>query len=388
MSSRPQHVVLVPGFFGFTHFGDVAYFGHVQTSLREQLAARGVRAEVSMMDTLPTASLRRRAAHLAEVLHRQIGEREVDLHLVGHSSGGLDIRLLLTPGVSLPTEVSLTPILARVRTAVLVASPNLGTPVAATFSSLLGGQLLRVFSLASGYAVRTGHVPLRVLLQLLRFLVRPSLGLGGRGASNALDQLYRDLLADFTKERRQAIESFFSSIGADQDLLPQLTPAAMDVFNAATPDRPEVRYGSVVIAANPPRLRSFVSVGLDSYAQVTHAVYAALHRLVGSGDQRFPRPSVPVAARLLETFGHELTPADNDGMVPTLSQLWGELIAAAPADHLDVIGHFDHPSHVPPHFDWLTSGTGFTRDRFEALWSEVAGFISGRDVSRDTPGTG
>lgn len=377
MSSRVQHVVLVPGFFGFTHFGDVAYFGHVKTLLAELLSARGLEVQVEGMDTLPTASLRRRAAHLAEVLARQVADRDVDLHLVGHSSGGLDVRLLLTPGVSLPTEVDLAPILKRVRTAVLVAAPNHGTPIAATFSSLLGGQLLRAFSLASGYAVRTGHVPLRVLLQLLRFLVRPSLGLGGKGAANALDQLYRDLLADFTKDRRESIESFFSSIGADQDLLPQLTPASMDVFNAATPDRRGVRYGSVVIAARPPRIRSFLSVGLDSYAQATHALYAALHRLVAAGDHRFPSPSGPVADRLSRALGHDPSPADNDGMVPTLSQLWGELITAAPADHLDVIGHFDHPNHVPPHFDWLTSGTGFTRGDFEALWAEVARFLAG-----------
>jgi triacylglycerol lipase len=30
---------------------------------------------------------------------------------------------------------------------------------------------------------------------------------------------------------------------------------------------------------------------------------------------------------------------------------------------------------VPPHFDWLTSGSGFTRKQFLALWEDVARFV-------------
>ena len=63
-------------------------------------------------------------------------------------------------------------------------------------------------------------------------------------------------------------------------------------------------------------------------------------------------------------------------MVPTLSQVHGEIIRAVWADHHDVIGHFDHPTHVPPHFDWVASGTGFTRARFEAVWRDVATFVA------------
>jgi len=35
----------------------------------------------------------------------------------------------------------------------------------------------------------------------------------------------------------------------------------------------------------------------------------------------------------------------------------------------------DHPTHVPPHFDWLASGSGFDRRQFLALWEDVARFI-------------
>jgi len=74
----------------------------------------------------------------------------------------------------------------------------------------------------------------------------------------------------------------------------------------------------------------------------------------------------------------------NDGVVPTRSQVWGEVIHAAQADHLDVLGHFRDPDCVPPHFDWLTTGSGFNREKFEALWGDVAQFVSAREraVSR------
>ncbi|MGC4000600.1 MAG: hypothetical protein QM767_25400 [Anaeromyxobacter sp.] len=73
-------------------------------------------------------------------------------------------------------------------------------------------------------------------------------------------------------------------------------------------------------------------------------------------------------------------------MVPTLSQVWGQVIAAVWADHLDVLGHFDHATHVPPHHDWLTSGTGFNRKVFEALWRAVVAFAALPAVEVGRPG--
>ena len=44
-------------------------------------------------------------------------------------------------------------------------------------------------------------------------------------------------------------------------------------------------------------------------------------------------------------------------------------------DHLDAIGHFYLPTHVPPHFDWLNSGQRFTLAEFHAIWRDVAYFL-------------
>jgi len=83
-----------------------------------------------------------------------------------------------------------------------------------------------------------------------------------------------------------------------------------------------------------------------------------------------------VARALRHAYGATPSAAANDGMVPTRSQAWGPILHAAIADHLDVLGHFRDGSHDPPHVDWLVTGSGFNRVRFEALWSDVARFLT------------
>jgi triacylglycerol lipase len=370
-----QHVLLVPGFFGFANLGDLAYFAHVRDALVERCRPHGILPHVRVVHTIPTASLRRRAARLAETLQEALAELDAPVHLVGHSSGGLDTRLVVTPGVSLPTAVDVEACVCRVRSVLTLATPHHGTPTAGFFASLLGQQLLRVLSLATMYVLRSGRLPISAVLQLAGVLVGPTWRL--QAASTALDQVYRQLLADFSEDRRLAIEAFIADVGGDTDLVPQLVPAAMDLFNAATIDRPGLRYGSVVIRARTPGLRSTLNAGPRPYVQATHALYAALYRLAArTAKERRPPLAPEQAAALRRAFGEEPDARANDGIVPTLSQVWGQVVHAAWADHLDVIGHFDHPTHVPPHFDWLTSGTGFERADFDALWDDVAAFVA------------
>jgi triacylglycerol esterase/lipase EstA (alpha/beta hydrolase family) len=373
--AAPHHVFLVPGFFGFDYLGDLAYFAHVQ----DVLAAWGKRARVAVrlhvVPTPPTASLRQRAARLLEHMAPALAAEPGPAHLVGHSSGGLDARLLVTPEVSLPGELAAEPLAAAVRTVVTLATPHYGTPLAAFFSSLLGQQLLEVFSLATSHALRTGRLPGEVLARLTAFFLR--LGVSReKTPSPSVRKLHDRILADFDPERRGSLESFVELIARDQDLLPQITPAAIDVFNASTQDRPGVRYGSVVTQGRRASVRSFLSAGLSPYAHASHALYLCVGQLAG----RLPAARAPVLtpaqrAALRRAYGAEPGLRTNDGIVPTLSQPWGEVIRAVWADHFDVIGHFHQPRHVPPHFDWLTSGSGFTRQEFVATWEAVAAFM-------------
>ena len=63
-----DHVVLVPGFFGFESLGELRYFAGVSELLRARLEARGRKAEVLELASLPTASIRHRAALVLDAL--------------------------------------------------------------------------------------------------------------------------------------------------------------------------------------------------------------------------------------------------------------------------------------------------------------------------------
>ncbi|MBL0275388.1 MAG: hypothetical protein IPQ24_04660 [Anaeromyxobacter sp.] len=370
--SRPHHVVLVPGFFGFANLGDFTYFGHVRDLLAEVGPALGLDGEVEVVRTEPTASLPRRAALVCEAISALLDRAPGRISLVGHSSGGLDARLVVTPGVALPTGADVERCARAVRAVVTVSTPHHGTPLAQAFSSLLGQQALRLLSLTTIHALRTGRLPISAVLQLarwLRFRKAPP--------SGVLDQLYQQLLADFSGERRRSVETFLADVRTDQGLVGQLTPAGMELFNASAEDRPGLPYGCVVTQAVAPGLRSLLAAGFDPYSQATHALFVGLYRFA-AGSPRHVRARLPevTAGALRRAYGRIPAPAANDGIVPTLSQVRGPVLHAAWADHHDVLGHFHGPTHVPPHFDWMASGSGFTRARFEALWEDVAGFLA------------
>lgn len=364
-----HHVLLVPGFFGFTNLGDLRYFGHVRNALLERFAARGLPVSVEVVRTLPTASLPRRAARVAETLATLPGDG-APVHLVGHSSGGLDLRLLTAPGVALPTESDVETLLARVRSVVTLTTPHHGTPLAAVFTGLLGQKLLQVLSLVTIYVLRFGHLPLTAVFKVGEVFALLDGPLGLEGA--LLDELYAQLLADFSPERRDAVAAFLADVESDRDLLPQLTPEGMALLNATAAPRPGLRAGSVVAMAAPPGVRSTLRVGLDPAGQATHVMYQALHRLTRMRPEEVP-PCTDAQADVMRAAYGTLPDADaNDGVVPTRSQPWGTLLHAARGDHLDVLGHYGEEA---PHVDWLSTGTGFDRAAFDALWDDVTRFL-------------
>jgi len=371
-----QQIYLVPGFFGFANLGELKYFAHVREFLGRACDALRLDAEVHSIRTYPTSSLRRRAGRLLEEIAGTLRPGDGPIHLIGHSSGGLDVRLMISPGVSLPTNLHVERVARRVRTVVTVSTPHHGTPVASFFASLLGQRLLQLLSLSTIYVLRFGRLPISVLLKLGAVFARIDRHLGVNSA--LLDQLFGQLLGNFSTRRRQSIGKLFGEVRRDQALLTQLTPEGMDVFNALTRMRGGVRYGSVVTRARPPGVGSTMAAGLDPTAQASHAVYQALYRLAArTAPAHRPALTREQARALQRAYGKLPSVAANDGVVPTLSQVWVDVIHAVRADHLDVVGHFHDPSHVPPHFDWLATGTGFNRASFEALWTDVARYVAG-----------
>jgi len=379
MSARPRRqthaIYLIPGFFGFANLGRLRYFVHVDRFLRERCEARGVDARVHVVRTHPTASLPTRAALIVETLARTLrGPSEV-AHLIGHSTGGVDARLATAPGVALPTDVNVARWAGRVRSVVGVSAPHHGTPLAAWLTTRRGQQLLALLSLATSYVLRFGHLPLSALLSLAAVFGR---GDRPRREGTLFDDLSERLLADFSATRRRAVARLLREVVEDQSLLLQLTPESMDLFNATVRDRPGVRHGSVVTRSRPPGLGTTLAAGLDPGAQAIHAIYGAIYR-VSATTPKAATPQADVAQRraLRSAYGKVPTARANDGIVPTRSQVWGREIGAVRGDHLDVIGHFNDPSTEPPHFDWLTTGSGFDRAGFEAVWERVLDFVLG-----------
>ena len=139
--------------------------------------------------------------------------------------------------------------------------------------------------------------------------------------------------------------------------------------------RDGVREGSVITRARPPALGRQLRVGLHPGDQAAYAVYRALHAVASKFPESWA-PDLDAATwrALSSAYGDRPGLEDNDAMVPTLSQVWGEVVHAAWADHLDVIGHFHAPDREPLHVDWLHSTSGFGRADFERLWDDVAAF--------------
>ena len=377
---RPERhaIYLIPGFFGFANLGRLRYFVHVDQFLKERCAARGIDASVHVVHTHPTASLPARAALVLETLARTLERGEL-AHLIGHSTGGIDARLATAPGASLPTDVDAPRWASRVRSVIGVSSPQQGTPLAAALTTRRGQDLLALLSLATSYVLRFGHLPLSALVSFAAFFAPSE---SKRSEGTLFDDLSERLLADFSAARRRAVARLLREVSEDQSLLLQLTPEAMDVFEATVRERPGVRYGCVVTRSRPPGVATAWAAGLDPGAQAIHAIYAAIYRTSAKTPEASVRPADAAQRRALRRAYRKLPGAHaNDGIVPTRSQVHGRVIAAVRGDHLDVIGHFNDPSTDPPHFDWLTTGSGFDRARFEMVWNGVLGFLLERGLA-------
>jgi triacylglycerol lipase len=190
------------------------------------------------------------------------------------------------------------------------------------------------------------------------------------------DQLYAQLFHEFTDERRQALIAFLRDISQDRSLVVQLTPDTLDLFNATTA-APQVDHGCVVTRGRRPNVRRVAANVSDAYAQALYALYCGLWFISSCSDGRY-YPALTDAQRtaLIAGYGTLPEPSDNDGMSPTLSQIWGEVVHVTDADHLDVMGQYGDLLGPGIHADWLPSGSGFDAVRFATLWNDVAAFVT------------
>jgi triacylglycerol esterase/lipase EstA (alpha/beta hydrolase family) len=98
------HIILVPGFAGFAGFdvlGQLEYYAGVTPLFRRRQKTHQDRATVVLhyFDKFPTAAVATRSELLGQYLVKRIARggfaNDDRIALVGHSTGGLDIRFLL-----------------------------------------------------------------------------------------------------------------------------------------------------------------------------------------------------------------------------------------------------------------------------------------------------
>lgn len=380
-----KHIIfLIPGFFGFERLGGIEYFRHVRNILVKDFIDAGHEVTIVTVPTHPTASLRKRARTLAESMKSSNVESYDKVHVMGHSTGGLDARLLVTPGVSLGRDADRFE--AEVDTVVTLATPHHGTPIAAFFTHLAGKHLLMGLSL---FMVISMHgapgLSYTWAGKLLGLVTRLDDVLGFD--NTLLDYMSERLLRDFTPERRREVRAFMREISREQGALLQLTPEAMDIYNAAVVDRPGVRYLSYITAA--PRFKAGVAKKFrNPYFAASYSMFLSLYSIARRYSPKHPYPDFPRELEGLaeRVFGFVPGNADNDGVVPTNSQRAGKAAGLVLADHLDVCGHFDYNMHGVRHTDWLASNAGFSRPDFEALYDDMASrLMEERIPRRETP---
>jgi len=373
--SAPHRVYFIPGMFGFGRLAGYDYFNHVRIGLEHRFQSAGEQVSFEDVPAPPTSSMRYRSRIVATTIERTAGTDNGPIHLVGHSTGGLDLRLVLSPGVRLGLDPALLEWRSRVQSAISINAPHYGTPVAGYFATVSGTRMLYVLSLLTVISLSIGEPPLAILSRLLS-------GVGGidsifGGDTRLFSRITDNILRFVDKDARSEIGNFLSKVRVDQGGIIQLMPEAVDLFNAAAEDDPSVRYACVASAAPPPRSMRFARRIRSPYAAFTAAIYSTLYQFASKVPTVYPyaRPNERELQLLRSGIDYEIGDSTNDGIVPTLSMLHGELIWAGEADHLDVLGHFDDDEPgSSPHRDWITSGSRFSRKRFNALLDAIAGF--------------
>ncbi|NMT63646.1 esterase/lipase family protein [Marinobacter orientalis] len=367
-------IYLVPGFFGFTKLGAFNYFHEVATVIKSKLLDQGIDPQVIEVETIPTGSIRRRAEVLIEAVRKNGGQHADNLHFIGHSTGGLDIRLMLTPSVKLHSGQLETQIAQRTRSAISLSTPHHGTPMASFFTSMNGRNLLLILSLLA--TSRPGRYSIYSMARLLNKYARLDHLLGQR--DDILDSLAENLLNQLRPDQGDAVWAYLRRIAEDQGAMVQLTPEGMDLFNAAVLDCRDVDYVGFITASPPPTARLLMPKRSSVYGTFTHLIYTICYQITQKEHPHYLYPRLDATTRdtVQNTLGSSLEPTSNDGIVPSLSQFWGKVGGVYSADHMDVVGQFDHAKDTGVYPTWMMSGSGFNEERFGQVWGDICQVVA------------
>jgi pimeloyl-ACP methyl ester carboxylesterase len=330
-------VVLIPGFLGFDRFGGFFYFadrvcGALRGALEAKLGRYG-RVPVIPVTSRPTASLKDCQDALIRFLSKVLAHYpNADLHLVGHSTGGVHAQLLTsarpqTKGKGSWSEDAVK-CRERIRSIVSIAAPYWGTCLAYSDLASLARLDLGLKLLTTG----------RPIWDLIRLTMT-------EGALSALD---------LTPATAMELWRFFLEVRNNRRLIDALMPVAMTDVRRADSSAGE---------RLPVRLRSFVTVARknahadpffrDLYER-TEMIDAGVRspiadRVAHNIDLALNGPELSPGCRVIRGLSDaelRVTKASNDGVVNSAHQLLDpdskeELAGIVVADHADVIGHYD-----------------------------------------------
>ena len=304
------------------------------------------------------------------------------IHLLGHSTGGLDARLVASPTSTIDPAW-----LPRLRSVTMMNTPHYGTPLASFFATSNGQHVLKALSALTVTGLTLGAQPLAAAGVVLGVVRASDRALPFKLA--LLDRSIGSVVGLVDDAGCPEVKTFLGAIEDDQGSMLQLSPEAMDLVVAGFADRPGVTYQSTVSMARAPTPRKWLQQVRHPWRAVSLSLFYALHRLTARLDERYPcaamRGDAPFAGDATEAvLRRAFDPTDsvgldaNDGIVPLRSQLWSNVVWAGYGDHLDVLGHYvepEPPESTPPelrHRDWLTSGSGFTNREQTALVDAIA----------------
>jgi hypothetical protein len=438
------HVVLVPGFAGFDALGQLEYYTGLTPHFSQWRQRTALSADSPVVlhyfDNFPTAAVHTRATRLRSYLAKRFARGEFlpedDVALVGHSTGGLDIRRLLwglhadaaagriyrfDGGRTGASAVGAEDVLGLIKRVVFLSVPQWGTNIADWVRSYALGRELVVAKLRC--SVMASQVPIVDTLQgrfstLAATIANLDLGYAIRDAlreaqaDTSSDPLSTAMAQEAAAELQLWLRHMATDFGAIDDLAalpPNGDSTSPAHFTPRMREQELANWESMGIET-----RSYATVGARPYrfepgkpapcwslwnpctypdctkrtqeARRTDLTYRYSYRACAGGPFSYPASgSVPQPQQF--AVPHEPHPIelwDNDGIVNTRSMLWpnGADTRLVEADHMDIVGHY---RLLPAHhvngrqydaYDLLGSHSGFNEGMFEQVWSDVFDFCA------------
>ncbi len=435
------HIVLVPGFAGFDALGQLEYYAGVTPQFhRWKKLAGNSRTDVDLhyFDNFPTAGVHTRAGRLRRYLVKRIARGEFlpgdGIALVGHSTGGLDIRWLLwelavAQNRRYPVDgatdrdftVTAEDILALIKRVVFLSVPQWGTNIADWVRSYKLGRQVVVENLRAGFA--GSQMPIIDTLEewIWNYASKSTrIGLVGAvrdvvsesEAGSSHDATVVAMAQEAASEVQLWLRHMTSDFHAIDDLAVQgdsRGPQSPAHFNAKQRQKEIANWKQAGITT-----RSYATLGTRpfrfksgepaprwdllnplTYPETTprehpilktDIIYRIGYRACAGGPFAYrnggrahkAKPFFPTAER-----PRNIELWDNDGIVNTASMFWpnGEDTLLVECDHLDIVGHYHEVRSADKDsrrrfqaYDLLKSGSGFNPAGFERVWNDIFDF--------------